>query len=210
MKTTALHIAMILSLLLLAGKTLFSDSETGLPKLEDYVQLDVEPSVRDLMGFRAHLSFPEAAMERGEDNIKFTVAVLVDTNGTALEAKVLSSDRDSLNGELRDSLLTYSRYSPGVLNLKKTPAWMIFPFEYRYIDHGRNYGKEVNEVIVSVYIDEDGVPQTTKIIQSSGNSEIDERAEKTLMDFKDYTPAVQNGKPVGCWLVVPIQMELDK
>jgi protein TonB len=69
----------------------------------------------------------------------------------------------------------------------------------------QNIGVE-GKVIVSVYIDKNGKPLKTVIKQSISNM-LNESAVNAVMKGI-YTPALQNGNPVGCWVTIPIEFRL--
>jgi periplasmic protein TonB len=64
-------------------------------------------------------------------------------------------------------------------------------------------------VMVSVYIDEAGLPRTVQVQQSSGHVRLDEAAVSAVRRarFKPYT---QNGVPTAGWARIPIPFELEK
>lgn len=63
-------------------------------------------------------------------------------------------------------------------------------------------------VTVGVLIGKDGKPIKTKII-SSANSNLNSAAVEAIMAYRGYTPAENEGKPVACWLIVPINFKLS-
>ncbi len=64
-------------------------------------------------------------------------------------------------------------------------------------------------VMVSVYIDEAGLPRTVQVQQSSGHARLDESAVSAVRRarFKPYT---HNGVPTAGWARIPIPFELEK
>ncbi|MEO8151563.1 MAG: energy transducer TonB [Rhizobacter sp.] len=68
---------------------------------------------------------------------------------------------------------------------------------------------ETGLVVVSVYIDEAGLPRTVQVQQSSGHERLDESAVAAVRKarFKPYT---QNGQPTAGWARIPIPFELEK
>lgn len=68
---------------------------------------------------------------------------------------------------------------------------------------------ETGQVMVSVYIDEAGLPRTVQVLQSSGHVRLDDSAVTAVKKarFKPYT---QNGVPTAGWARIPIPFELEK
>lgn len=68
---------------------------------------------------------------------------------------------------------------------------------------------EAGLVMVSVYIDEAGLPRTVRVQQSSGHARLDDTAVAAVQKarFKPYT---QNGLPMAGWARIPIPFELEK
>jgi protein TonB len=68
---------------------------------------------------------------------------------------------------------------------------------------------EAGLVMVSVYIDEAGMPRTVQVQQSSGHARLDDSAVAAVRRarFKPYT---QNGQPAAGWARIPIPFELER
>jgi protein TonB len=68
---------------------------------------------------------------------------------------------------------------------------------------------EAGLVVVSVYVDETGMPRTVRVSQSSGFARLDEAAVLGVQKarFKPYT---QNGVPTAGWALIPFPFELEK
>jgi len=68
---------------------------------------------------------------------------------------------------------------------------------------------EAGLVVVSVYVDEGGLPRTVRVSQSSGFARLDEAAVLGVQKarFKPYT---QNGVPAAGWALIPFPFELEK
>lgn len=68
---------------------------------------------------------------------------------------------------------------------------------------------ETGQVLVSVYVDEAGLPRMVQVVQSSGHLRLDESAVAAVKKarFKPYT---QNGVPTAGWARIPIPFELEK
>lgn len=64
-------------------------------------------------------------------------------------------------------------------------------------------------VTVAVLIDKKGEPVKIQILQSA-NSNLNESAITAVMKYDGYTAAKKDGKPVACWLVIPIKFQLKK
>ena len=62
------------------------------------------------------------------------------------------------------------------------------------------------KVFVSVLINKEGIPIKYEI-DHSDNPLLNDAATKAIMSVK-YTPAIQNGKTINCWLTIPITFKL--
>jgi periplasmic protein TonB len=62
------------------------------------------------------------------------------------------------------------------------------------------------QVLVRVYIDKEGIPRKS-IIQVSDSDLLNKAAQDAVMKTH-FTPAIQNNKPIGCWISIPIVFKL--
>lgn len=76
-----------------------------------------------------------------------------------------------------------------------------------YPEIARKAGIE-GRVVLRVLIDKDGKPMKAQILKNPGSDIFDEAAIASVMQ-SSYSPAIQNGKPVKCWLTVPIKFALN-
>jgi TonB family protein len=74
-----------------------------------------------------------------------------------------------------------------------------------YPDMARNMSLE-GRVIIRVLVGKDGKPLKSEILSS--DSSILEKAALNASAKAIYTPAIQNGTPVNCWLNIPVQFRL--
>lgn len=74
-----------------------------------------------------------------------------------------------------------------------------------YPEMARKSGVE-GQVIVRVYVGKDGKVKQTKI-QHSESSMLDQAAIDAVKKSV-FTPAIQNGQPIGCWVSIPIKFRL--
>lgn len=75
-----------------------------------------------------------------------------------------------------------------------------------YPEIARKGGIE-GKVIVRVLIDKDGKPKKAQIVKNPGIDIFDEAAIEAVMQ-STYSPAIQNGRPVKCWMTIPINFRL--
>lgn len=75
-----------------------------------------------------------------------------------------------------------------------------------YPENAKRAGIE-GKVIVAVWIDKNGKPKKSKIMDSP-NILLDPAAIDAVMHYNGYVPAIQNKQPVGCWLQIPINFKL--
>lgn len=60
---------------------------------------------------------------------------------------------------------------------------------------------------VWVFIDEDGVVQNTRLVESAGRSELDEAAEAVLRQVR-FKPAINRGQAVPVWVQMPVTFQV--
>ncbi len=64
-------------------------------------------------------------------------------------------------------------------------------------------------VIVQAFVDKTGLVKKFSIIESKPhNLGFEEAVSKVIPDWR-FTPAIQNGKPIGVWVKIPFNFELD-
>lgn len=76
-----------------------------------------------------------------------------------------------------------------------------------YPEIARKAGLE-GRIVVRVLIDKDGKPKKAQVLKSSGIEAFEEAAIDAVMR-SSYSPAIQNGKPVKCWMTIPIKFSLN-
>lgn len=67
--------------------------------------------------------------------------------------------------------------------------------------------REEGTVTLRVYVDANGDPETVELQRSSGSRNLDQAAIRAVRTWK-FRPGMQDGRPVGGWVVVPIQFRL--
>jgi periplasmic protein TonB len=95
---------------------------------------------------------------------------------------------------------------PDFVAVEKEPAPVnrIIP---QYPEMARKAGME-GKVVVKVLVGKDGKPEKAVIIKNPGTDIFDEAATEAAMK-STYTPGVQNGRPVKCWMVLPLKFTLN-
>lgn len=71
------------------------------------------------------------------------------------------------------------------------------------------YRRETGEVMVSVYIDEGGVPRQVLVEKSSNYPRLDEAAVVAVRSAR-FKPYLYNGTPTPGWARIPIPFEIEK
>lgn len=74
-----------------------------------------------------------------------------------------------------------------------------------YPEMARRAGIE-GRVIIRVYVDKTGKPVKYKI-EATDSQMLNQAAIDAVMKTT-FTPAIQNGQPIGCWVTIPIQFKL--
>ena len=62
------------------------------------------------------------------------------------------------------------------------------------------------KVIVRVLVGKDGKPMKS-VVQNSDSQMLDQAAKDAVMKSV-FTPAIQNGQPITCWVSIPITFKL--
>lgn len=95
-------------------------------------------------------------------------------------------------------------FSPDVppsVNLEDLRRNIIYP------EIARQIGAS-GKVVVKVWINEIGLPEDPVILKS--DSRMLEEEALRVVRLPVYTPAINKGKPVGCWIVIPIHFKLTE
>jgi protein TonB len=69
--------------------------------------------------------------------------------------------------------------------------------------------KETGSVVVRVWIDEGGAPQSVQVGKSSGYPRLDEAAVDAVRKFR-FEPYTENGRPTAGWALIPLNFDLEK
>ncbi|MOA59447.1 Gram-negative bacterial tonB protein [compost metagenome] len=67
---------------------------------------------------------------------------------------------------------------------------------------------EQGKVVLRVFIDTEGNPQTIEIRQSSGYERLDQQAIESVKRWR-FVPGKRNGVPEAMWNIVPINFVLE-
>lgn len=67
--------------------------------------------------------------------------------------------------------------------------------------------REEGTVTLRVYVDANGDPEIVELQRTSGSRNLDQAAIRAVRTWK-FRPGMQGGRPVGGWVVVPIQFRL--
>ena len=89
---------------------------------------------------------------------------------------------------------------PDIESMQDLMNLVVYPFA------ARRAGIE-GAVILTVLIDEEGKAIKCRVLESD-NSNLNSAAKAAVMKYRGYKPAIQNGSPTPCWLVIPINFAL--
>ena len=95
---------------------------------------------------------------------------------------------------------------PDFVAVEKDPEF-VNRVQAAYPDMARKAGIE-GKVIVKVLVGKNGKPEKAQIIKNPGTDIFDESVINAVMN-STYTPAIQNGRPVKVWLMVPFSFKLN-
>jgi TonB family protein len=90
---------------------------------------------------------------------------------------------------------------PPSVDLDELRREIVYPEIARKIGVG-------GKVVVKVWINETGRPENPQVLKSDSKL-LEEEALRVIM-LLVCTPAINNSKPVGCWIVIPIHFELTE
>lgn len=68
--------------------------------------------------------------------------------------------------------------------------------------------REEGTVTLRVYVTPDGNPEQVEMQRSSGSRNLDSAAMRAVRQWK-FRPGTKDGRPVGGWVIVPIQFRLS-
>ncbi|MCM2272604.1 MAG: energy transducer TonB [candidate division Zixibacteria bacterium] len=113
-------------------------------------------------------------------------------------------------GSIDTSGLGQSEYFPGeneFIHTEKLPDFVSY-VKPDYPSIARQAGLE-GTVIVKVLVDKNGAVRDAKVARSSGYAALDNAAIGAA--FKNtYTPGIQNGYPVACWVTYRVEFKLNE
>lgn len=179
------------AILMLVGMSTVCSSAGGndeeYPGIDEFIPLEKEPAVIDMDELKAAIFFPNEYFENEDKIYNFTVGVLVDTDSTAVEVKVLDADKKSLKQNVIDGLTGYSGFTPGMLEGKPVPAWIIFPIEYNYSNYLESRGYRVYSTVVEVLVLGNGQVKEARLKKSSGKPDVDSSAIQSALQYEGYT-----------------------
>jgi periplasmic protein TonB len=110
----------------------------------------------------------------------------------------------------------------GAVDISATPTFT--PYEVRpTLRNPEEYGRALlrdypsmlrdagigGTVVLWVFIDEEGVVQTTRVTESSGYEPLDRVAESLMRDVARYTPAMNRDQRVPVWIQQPVTFEAE-
>ncbi len=143
-----------------------------------------------------------ADQEKLKEAIEKNAVTGEDSAGFAEAARVIAPVGPSGPAEVTND----NADPPDFIAVEKEPQF-INQVKPVYPEIARKAGIE-GRVVLRVLIDKDGKPQKAQILKNPGTDIFDEAAIASVMQ-SSYSPAIQNGKPVKCWLTVPIKFTLS-
>lgn len=97
--------------------------------------------------------------------------------------------------------------APAPLNVPSSAVQYLQKTNPDYPAASRRLG-ETGKVLVSVVIDEAGLPHDVKLNKSSSYSRLDEAAMASVRQWR-FKPYMQNGKPMSVRVNIPLDFDLD-
>lgn len=109
-----------------------------------------------------------------------------------------------VNVEVRESEPAPDAFIP----VEKDPACDLEKLQQKiqYPDIARRAGIE-GKVIVRVLVDKSGKVKKT-LIDYSDSELLNDAAMKAIREYGTFTPGIQNGQPITCWVSIPVQFRL--
>uniref|UniRef100_UPI001356C965 energy transducer TonB n=1 Tax=Pantoea sp. 18069 TaxID=2681415 RepID=UPI001356C965 len=97
--------------------------------------------------------------------------------------------------------------APPVIQLPSSNAAYLNNPKPNYPSISRRMGEQ-GKVVLRVFIDVEGKPQTIEIRQSSGYERLDQQAVESVKRWR-FVPGKRNGVPEAMWNIVPINFVLE-
>ncbi|MEG1455038.1 MAG: energy transducer TonB, partial [Comamonas sp.] len=97
--------------------------------------------------------------------------------------------------------------APPVIQLPSSNAAYLNNPKPSYPSISRRMGEQ-GKVVLRVFIDVEGKPQTIEIRQSSGFDRLDQQAIESVKRWR-FVPGKRNGVPEAMWNIVPINFVLE-
>lgn len=151
----------------------------------------ISPDLKDFATVK-EIARASAAGGSGVDMGGFAANIDFDATKTPVKVEVKEKEPEP------DEFIAVEK-EPGV-DLAKLQSLVTYP------ELARRAGVE-GTVIVRVLVTKDG-SVSRMLIEYSDNKLLDQAAEDAIRKYGRFTPAIQNGQPIACWVSIPIRFKL--
>jgi|YNPMSStandDraft_1061717.scaffolds.fasta_scaffold00014_76 protein TonB len=151
----------------------------------------ISPDLKDFATVK-EIARASAAGGSGVDMGGFAANIDFDATKTPVKVEVKEKEPEP------DEFIAVEK-EPGV-DLAKLQSLVTYP------ELARRAGVE-GTVIVRVLVTKDG-SVSRMLIEYSDNKLLDQAAEEAIRKYGRFTPAIQNGQPIACWVSIPIRFKL--
>ena len=203
---------------------------------ENDIELDKMPVI-DMNKLMSKVKYPESAYSQKIQG-KVIADILINEIGEAEEIKISSSDNSIFNDAVIDAIKKYGKFIPAEKDSVKVKSWVSVPFSFVYQEKEKSDGKvnfksgmsamvDLNkikkfvkypteaqknniegQVILKCLVNEKG-KFVSVFVEKSDNAILNEAAVNAIKSYgKAEEPANEDGKPVACWIHIPINFKL--
>ncbi len=106
------------------------DSILNFSPVDEFIQHETEPSATNIYDLMRLVRYPKYEREKGIEGIVL-VGVLIDTDGRAVQAKVIKSVTEGLDNAAKYAVLNYQNYIPATQDGKPVACWLMLPINFQ-------------------------------------------------------------------------------
>lgn len=203
---------------------------------ENDIELDKMPVI-DMNKLMSNVKYPESAYNQKIQG-KVIADILINESGEAEEIKISSSENSIFNDAVIDAIKKYGNFEPAEKDSAKVKSWVSVPFSFIYqekvasdaeefrpnrkpaeINMNRlqkflTYPKEARKngiegnVLLKCLLNEKGEIIKIAVVKSTSYIFEIEAIAAVKAYSKAEKPAIEDGKPVACWMSIPINFKL--
>lgn len=206
------------------------------PAIDDFTACEKEPQVY-LEKIQNCIVFPEIAQRAGIEG-RVIVRVLIGKEGELKRYSIQKSDNEILNEAAIQGVKCHGNFIPAIQKGKPILCWISIPIHFKlrnensepskddFVEFEQEPKVDLNKlakltvypelarkagiqgrVLVRVLIGSDGNVRKTAI-EESDNLILNDAAVEAIKNYGKFSPAIQKGKPINCWVLIPVTFRL--